>query len=620
MNAAGPRVGNLMEALSLRPRFLVGLGLVAALAIAQYLLLTHAISEQQQIGTALNAAGFQRSLVQRVALYAGRLADPAPQTNQEADRRALLAAVDLLERRNQQLINGESELNPQGWPPASVRRIFFEQQPPLERELGAFIAKARRLAALPDDRVSLDREDLAGVIGPQESLLEALDRVVAAYLEDAAYRNDRLYSIERATFAALLITLIGVFYILFRPVEGKIAEQRAELVHENDSLTNVVRSSRALVESLSYESLVARFVEGATRILGVDALPIRSSELDLVEAPGSIPFERLSSSERALVRDASRAGGLRANADATLVAHAIALPPAERRLAIVARSATPIPRSDLTALEFFGSYLMLAARNASLFGDLRDREARIAELDKLKSDLIAMLAHDFRGSLTTIIGYAELLKEGLLAGDEVVPAAQTIESAAWRLTHLASDTLTMSQLERNEIALNRAPADLVELLAAAIHGVHQPERVTLHCEEPSLEVDCDARRIHQVVENLIGNAVKYSGPAGPVDVTLSRNGDWAKIEIADRGIGIPKADLQRVFERFARADNAKKAGIKGTGFGLYLSRMLVELHGGKIGVESEEGRGSTFTLLLPVGTAGQAASTLAGQLPANDPR
>jgi signal transduction histidine kinase len=587
-----------MEALSLRPRFLVGLGLVAALAIAQYALLTHAISEQQQIAVALNAAGFQRALVQRIALYAGRLTDRRPSDEHDADRRALLGAVDLLERRNQQLINGESELNPKGWPPESVRRLFFDTQPSLDGELSAFIGHARRLAALPDDRVRLDREDVAGILNRQDSLLKALDRVVAAYLADASARNERLYSLERGTFAALLLCLIGVFYILFRPVEGQIAEQRAELVHENDSLTNVVRSSRSLVESLSYDSLVSRFIEGATRILGVEAQPVRSADLDLVEAPRPIAFQSLSSSERALVREASRDTGLRTNADATFVAHAIALAPTDRRLTIVARSSSPIPRSDLTALELFGSYLTLSARNASLFNDLRDREARIVELDKLKSDLIAMLAHDFRGSLTTIIGYAELLKEGLISGNEVPPAAQTIEGAAWRLTNLAADTLTMSQLERNEIALNLATVDLVELLVDTIHGFGQSERITLEFSEPSLFAECDARRMHQVIENLVGNALKYSAPAGPVTVTLSRNGDFAQIAIADSGIGIPKADLARVFERFARAENAKRAGIKGTGFGLYLSRMLVELHGGEIAVASEEGRGSTFTIAL----------------------
>jgi signal transduction histidine kinase len=400
--------------------------------------------------------------------------------------------------------------------------------------------------------------------------------------------------------AAGFVLLIGIFYILFRPVEGQIEKQRAKLLHENDSLTNVVVSSQALVEALSYEALVARFIEGATRILGTGAAPVDCAELDLVSAPDAVPFAQLALQERALVREAAREAGLRTNADATFVALAIALPPADRRLTIVARSPQPIPRSDLLALEFFGSYLKLSARNASLFENLRDREARIAELDGLKSDLIAMLAHDFRGSLTTIIGYAELLKEGLISGDDVPGAAQTIEGAAWRLTHLASDTLTMSQLERNEIALNRTPVDLVELLVEAIHGFGQSERITFDSAERMLYAECDARRIHQALENLIGNALKYSAPAGTVAVTLSREGEAALIAIADTGIGIPKSDLARIFERFARADNAKRAGIKGSGFGLYLSRMLVELHGGTIAVTSEEGHGSTFALSLPL--------------------
>ena len=248
----------------------------------------------------------------------------------------------------------------------------------------------------------------------------------------------------------------------------------------------------------------------------------------------------------------------------------------------------------------FTQSLGLSERNAALGESLRASEARNGELDKLKSDLIAMLAHDFRGSLTTIIGYAELLKEGLIGGAEVPAAAQTIEGAAWHLTHLAADTLTMSQLERNEVVLKRTQVDLVELLVEAAHASKQSERIAFEPAGRTLFAECDARRIHQALDNLIGNALKYSGPDGRVTIVLSREPEWVRIAISDTGIGIPKADLERIFERFARADNAKRAGIKGSGFGLYLARMLVALHGGTIAVTSEEGHGSTFTLSLPL--------------------
>ncbi len=357
------------------------------------------------------------------------------------------------------------------------------------------------------------------------------------------------------------------------------------------------------LEALSPEALVERFIEGATRILGAPAFPVESRALALIEAPHSVRFDRLEPPEQALVSAALCEGGLHASGDALFVAQAIVLPPAERRLAIVARSAAPIPRGTLAALELLGSNLRLAARNAALLADLRERDARIVELDRLRSDLIAMLAHDFRGSLTTIVGYAELLKEGLIEGDGVSAAAQTIEGAAWRLTRLASDTLTMSQLERGEIVLSAEPVDLVELLVETIHGFGAPERITFHSSERTLVAECDGRRIHQALENLIGNALKYSAPAEGIVVTLTREGAQARIAIADRGIGIPSADLEHVFERFARAGNAKRAGIKGSGFGLYLSRLLVALHGGSIAVASEEGRGSTFTLSLPLRAA-----------------
>jgi signal transduction histidine kinase len=267
--------------------------------------------------------------------------------------------------------------------------------------------------------------------------------------------------------------------------------------------------------------------------------------------------------------------------------------------AAVARVAFAALLSAAAAV-FLALTLSLSARNGALADRLRASEARSDDLDQLKGDLIAMLAHDFRGSLTTIIGYAELLKEGLIGGAEVPAAAQTIEGAAWHLTHLAADTLTMSQLERNEVILQRTQVDLVELLLEMIHASKQSARIAFEPAGRTLFAECDARRIHQALENLIGNALKYSAPNGTVTIVLSREPGWARIAISDTGIGIPQADLERVFERFARADNAKRAGIKGSGFGLYLGRMLVALHGGTISVTSVEGRGSTFTLSLPL--------------------
>ena len=253
--------------------------------------------------------------------------------------------------------------------------------------------------------------------------------------------------------------------------------------------------------------------------------------------------------------------------------------------------------AETTALFPVREHPHASGRNAKLYVDLQERETRVAELDKFKSDLIAMLAHDFRGPLTTIIGYAELVGEGALSGEGACPLSRgTIGSNAWRLANFATDTLTMSQLERNEIVLDLAEIDLGELAreAATAHA-----SVAVSAPSHPLMIECDPQRLRQVLDNLIGNAVKYSGGDQVVRVVVAEIEDGARISIADRGIGIPASELEMVFARFARASNARRAGIRGTGFGLYLSRMIVQLHGGTISVSSVEGKGSTFTISLP---------------------
>jgi signal transduction histidine kinase len=156
------------------------------------------------------------------------------------------------------------------------------------------------------------------------------------------------------------------------------------------------------------------------------------------------------------------------------------------------------------------------------------------------------------------------------------------------------------------LELDREPTDLVELAGrvVALHeGVSERHRVELETTEPALVGRWDAARIERVLQNLLSNAIKYSPGGGHVWVRLWREPgtacDWAVVAVQDEGVGIPAADLPHLFERFHRASNVRDQ-IAGTGIGLATARHVVEQHGGAILVESEEHRGSTFTIRLPV--------------------
>ncbi len=200
---------------------------------------------------------------------------------------------------------------------------------------------------------------------------------------------------------------------------------------------------------------------------------------------------------------------------------------------------------------------MLDRINASV-DELEDQRAAVIRVNQLKNDLITILAHDFKGPLTTILGYAELIEEGALEGDDARDAAGTIRRNVFRLTTLAATTVA------------------------------------------GTEVPGDRERLRQVFENLLRNALKYSGDEAIVSVAV-RDGEagFVRVDITDRGIGIPQDELPMLFRRFSRASNAKKARIPGTGLGLFVAKTLVEKHGGKLTLTTEVGRGSTFSVALP---------------------
>ena len=254
--------------------------------------------------------------------------------------------------------------------------------------------------------------------------------------------------------------------------------------------------------------------------------------------------------------------------------------------------------TDLFVFDLIAEYFSVAVRNVSLYNEVEERRSAVLELNQTKSDLITMLAHDFRGPLTSIVGFADLTSEVGEVTDEQRDFLETIKGSAMQLSELATDTLTLSRLERNEVTLQLTETDLAELIGSIVAQQKDRRHVELTVDG-NTHVTGDEDRLRQVFTNLIDNAIKYT-PNGPDPrVRVTGNEDSVTVVVRDFGIGIPAGEISRVFDRFSRASNARKMRISGTGFGLFLTKQLVQLHGGTIAVESEEGRGSTFTVVLP---------------------
>jgi two-component system OmpR family sensor kinase len=253
------------------------------------------------------------------------------------------------------------------------------------------------------------------------------------------------------------------------------------------------------------------------------------------------------------------------------------------------------------AIELMRSQRVLA-RQASMLEEQLAHEQRLALLQR---NFVSMASHEFRTPLTIIDGHAQRLikMKDRMATEEINERAGKVRSAVLRMTHLIDNLLNSSRLIDGGAGLYFHPAEID--VAALLHEVCQLHRemasgsqILERLGTAPLRMMGDSKLLFQVFSNLLSNAVKYSPDGGPIDIGADVAAEQVVVTIADHGIGIPASDLDRLFERYHRGSNV--SGIVGTGVGLYLVKMVVDLHGGSIAVESREGEGARFTVRLPV--------------------
>jgi signal transduction histidine kinase len=243
-------------------------------------------------------------------------------------------------------------------------------------------------------------------------------------------------------------------------------------------------------------------------------------------------------------------------------------------------------------------------------------QKQIAEAEsQAKSRFFASLSHELRSPLNAILGYSDLLQRGIGGelGEMQSEFLEHITAAGRHLTAVVNDILDTSRIEAGRLELVREPVALHETtrFVLAMFGPQADEcEVQLSSDVPGdlPPVDADPVRLRQVLCNLVSNAIKFTPRGGRVRVGARLVGDQVELSVADSGVGIRSEDMPRLFRDFERVSSRVEHPTEGTGLGLSLTRRLVELHGGSIHAQSEEGLGSTFTVLLPVRTAYLTAS------------
>jgi len=263
-------------------------------------------------------------------------------------------------------------------------------------------------------------------------------------------------------------------------------------------------------------------------------------------------------------------------------------------LLVVSRSSA-FERSQLRVVDRLKSLAALAIRNVDLYEQSTNANRALEESNAFKDDLMAMFAHDFKGPLTVISGFSELLFDH--EEPNVRRSAETIVDQARRLARLSDDALALAATQSAGFSLRRVPEDLVAFLQSAIEPLDRERRVTIEPPDEPVILAFDRVRMRHVVDNVVGNALKYS--SDEVVVRISADDREARIDVSDRGIGIPVADIQKIFSRYGRGANVRSRGIAGSGVGLYIARKIVEVHAGRMEVRSVENEGSTFSIMLP---------------------
>lgn len=232
--------------------------------------------------------------------------------------------------------------------------------------------------------------------------------------------------------------------------------------------------------------------------------------------------------------------------------------------------------------------------------------------EQVKDEFLSIAAHELRTPITSLKGYAQLLQRAALRGDGGLEPATVSERLAAmmrqieRLADLVDDLLEVSRIQTGRLALRLETVELGELVEQVTERFREdPTLAQRHAIEvrdvkQPLIGNWDPGRLDQVLSNLITNAIKYSPSGGSIRIRLGRSGEMARVSISDQGIGIPADERAKLFQPFARAANASIRNFGGIGLGLFISRDIIERHGGQIWLESEEGKGSTFYFTLPL--------------------
>jgi GAF domain-containing protein len=275
-------------------------------------------------------------------------------------------------------------------------------------------------------------------------------------------------------------------------------------------------------------------------------------------------------------------------------------------LVVRRRAPGAFPKSTADLLQTFADQSAVAIQNARLFSEIEEKSKELAEASQHKSQFLANMSHELRTPLNAILGYTELMADGIYGQlpEKTMGVLKRLESNGSHLLGLINDVLDLSKIEAGQLVLelsNYSLEDIAQTVRSTLEPLAADKKLAFNVEvAPKMPSGHgDGRRLAQVLINLVGNAIKFTD-AGEIVIKAGETDGSFQLSVRDTGPGISAADQSKLFQEFQQADNATTRKKGGTGLGLAISKRIIEMHGGKIWVESQVGQGSTFAFIVPV--------------------